>query len=125
MFTCVIAAAQSAESTAAVAAAAAVADISSSLSDAFLSCGPRPRAQLDVVNMALELVHALSTHDRVAAALPGPAAACLRDTFVSALTVPSMHIPLSSLTQCTISALIFLQVLAIWLCLLHRVSAFS
>jgi hypothetical protein len=97
VFTCVVAAAESADSTAA--AAAAVSDICTTLSDAFLSCGPRPRAQLDVINMTLELVHALSTHLRVAAALPGPATGCLRDTFVSALTVPSNTTPFITFTS--------------------------
>jgi hypothetical protein len=99
VFTCVVAAAESshsaAEGSAAPAAAAttaALSDISAALSDSFLSCGPRPSAQLDVINMALELTHALSVHLRVAASLRADASACLRDTFVSALTVPSMLI---------------------------------
>jgi len=57
VFMCVVAAAESSDASAddAAAAAAVVNGVCSSLSDAFLSCGPRPRAQLEVINMALEL----------------------------------------------------------------------
>jgi hypothetical protein len=106
VFTSVVAAAESSHlaaggsaASAAAATTAALSDITAALSDSFLSCGPRPSAQLDVINMALELVHALSVHLRVAASLRAEAAACLRDTFVSALTVPSMP------TFCTVSSI--------------------
>lgn len=49
--------------------------------------------------MALELAHALSTHQRVSAALPSSVAGCLRDTFVSALTVPSKHAALGIIAE--------------------------
>ncbi len=92
VFMSLIAAAESSDSAPfAAAASVAINDICSSLADAFLSCGTRHRAQLDVINMALEMAHALSTHQRVAAALPASVAGSLRDTFVSALTVPSKH----------------------------------
>ena len=95
-----ISAAESSDSAVfAAAASVAISDICSSLADAFLSCGARPRAQLDVINMALEVAHALSTHQRVSAALPASVAGCLRDTFVSALTVPSKHAALGIIAE--------------------------
>jgi hypothetical protein len=83
------AAASSASPNFTAAAASAIGEICSSLADAFLSCGARPHAQLHVVNMALELAHALSLRRNVASALAPSVAASLRDTFVSALTMPS------------------------------------
>ena len=124
VFMCLIAAAESSDS--AVfnhAACSAVSDICSLLADAFLSAGPRPHAQLHVVNMALELAHALSTNLKIAAALPPSVAEYLRDTFVSALTVPST----SNQTVTKQKPLSYLswQVTAKWLCRPHRESASS